>query len=157
MRFTPLNCCSGTFRSNSQPRKPSCLRLWLSKEPEVVRGKCCHLVDTFCNYSFTSGAYWHLKRCGSVHDSCSQDMSRGRNCRNKFQTQPAFWKPTATGKFSSQRSREKKRPKPPPQDKMLSIPNYCRNAHQNENKKSSPISAVRVSSGEPEERERPPQ
>ena len=38
---------------------------------------------------------------------------------------------------------------------MLSIPNYCRNAHQNENKKLSPISAIRASSGEPEERERP--
>ena len=30
------------------------------KEPEVVRGKCCHLVDTFCNYNCTFDAYWHL-------------------------------------------------------------------------------------------------
>ena len=35
----------------------------------------------------------------SVNDSCPQ-LSWGRNCRNKFQIQPAFRKPTATGKFS---------------------------------------------------------
>ena len=45
---------------------------------------------------------------------------------------------------------------------MLSIPKYCRNANQNGDKKSSPISPIRASSGgykhkagEPEERERP--
>ena len=57
---------------------------------------------------------------------------------------------------------KKQRPKPPPQDKKLSIPNYCRKINQNENKKSSPINPIRASSGgykhkagEPEERERP--
>ena len=39
---------------------------------------------------------------------------------------------------------KKQKPKCPQQDRMLRIPNYCRNANQNGNKRSSPI---RASSG----------
>ena len=145
------------FQFNSQPRKPSCPRNQRSPGESAA---------TLWTRSVTTTAPPHGHLCfssvGSVNDSCPQDMSCGRNCRNKFQTQPAFRKPTATGEFSSHPSRKKLRLKLLRQDKMLSIPKYCRNANQNGDKKSSPISPIRASSGgykhkagEPEERERP--
>ena len=56
-------------------------------------------------------------------------MSWDGNCRNISQMQLAFRKPIAKGKFSSNPLR-KKNLIPPPQDKMLSIPNCCRNVNK---------------------------
>ena len=106
---------------------------------------CGHFLYYNCTSALTGTSVSLALR--SVNDSCPQDMSCGRNCRNKFQTQPAFRKPTATGRFSSHSSWKKQRPKPLPQDKMLSIPKYCRNANQHANKKASPITPIRASSG----------
>ena len=39
------------------------------------------------------------KACGAVNDSCPQQRIWGSQCRRKFQTQPMFKKPIATGKF----------------------------------------------------------
>ena len=143
MRPNPLNC-SGTFHSNSQPRKPSCPRnqRWPGKSAVTLWTLS---VTTTAPPALTGTSV--SQALGSDNASCPQDMSWGRNCRNKFQMQPAFRKPSATGKFSSHRSGKRQRPKPPPQDKKLSIPNYCRNINQIENKKSSPISPIRAFSG----------
>ena len=150
VRHNPLNCCSGTFHSSSQPRKPRCPEALVAQGTRGGQGKvlppCGHFLVTTTALPELTGTSVS-QALGSDNDSCSQDMSWGRNCRNKFQTQPAFRKPTATGKFSSHHSGKKQRPKPPPQDKKLSIPNYCRKINQNENKKSSPINPIRASSG----------
>ena len=56
------------------PGNPLSLRLWLSEEPEVGRGKCCrHLVETSCNDNRTTCAYWHFyfkRPCCLVTRSC---------------------------------------------------------------------------------------
>ena len=74
----------------------------------------------------------------AVNDSCPQERPWDGYCRNKFQTQPTFKKPIATGKLSSHPLQKRKIPKRP-QDKMLNIPNYSRrNANLKDNKKSIP-------------------
>ena len=40
------------------------------------------------------------KVSGAVNESCPQERIWGSHCRRKFQTQPMFKKPIATGKFS---------------------------------------------------------
>ena len=147
VRHSPLKYCSGTFHVNSQRRKLSCPKALVAQR---TRGGLRESAATLWTLSVTTTAPLALtgtsisQALGSVNDSCPQDMSWGRSCRNKVEAQLAFKKPTATGKFSSHRSWKKQKPKCPQQDRMLRIPNYCRNANQNENKRSSPI---RASSG----------
>ena len=76
----------------------------------------------------------------AANASCPQEMSWGRYYRNKFQTLPTFTKPVTTGKISSLHLRKKDKQPKLPKDKMLSIPNYYRNANQNYNEKSNPTS-----------------
>ena len=102
MRHNPLSYCSGMFHSNSQPRKPSCPKALVA---QGTRDGLGGRADTLWTLSVTTTASLALtgtsvsQALESVNDSCPQ-LSWGRNCRNKFQIQPAFRKPTATGKFS---------------------------------------------------------
>ena len=53
--------CSDSFIRMHSPGACESLRLWLQKEMEVDMGKCCRLVDTPCNYTWTTRAYGHLE------------------------------------------------------------------------------------------------
>ena len=75
---------------------------------EKVPPPCGHFLYYNCTSALVGTSVSLALR--SVNDSCPQDMSCGRNCRNKCQTQPAFRKPTATGRFSSHSSWKKQDP-----------------------------------------------
>ena len=102
VRHKPLGVCSAHSTLIHSPGSQVALRLWLPKEPEMAWGG---RADTLWTLSVTTTASLALtgtsvsQALESVNDSCPQ-LSWGRNCRNKFQIQPAFRKPTATGKFS---------------------------------------------------------
>ena len=110
VRHSPLKCCSGTFHFNSQPRKLSCPKALVAQR---TRCGLRESAATLWTLSVTTTAHPALagtsisQALGSVNDSCPQDMSWGRSCRNKVEAQLAFRKPTATGKFSSHRSWKK--------------------------------------------------
>ena len=116
MRHKALGVCSGTFHSDSQLRSRLSLRLFVCRTRVGMR-QCCRLVHTTCNYNLNTDNLMPLptdKACGASNDSCAQEMTWGGNCRNKFQTQLTFKKPTATRKFSSHPLREKKKKKTTP-------------------------------------------
>ena len=87
-------------------------------------------VDISFNYNVTlvlSALSIH-KASGALSNGCPQERSFSRFCRNKFQKQPTFNKPVATGKFSSYPLKKKSNQ---PEDKMLSNRNYDkRNGNQ---------------------------
>ena len=140
MRHKPLGVCSGIFHSDSQHRK-----LTFLKDQTVQGTRMGHeKVLPPCRHSLSLQIeHWCLlappfyKACGAINDSCPLQRSWGGYCRNKFQTQLTFKKPTVTSKFSSHPLMKRK--KKWPQDKILYIPKYYRrNANQNDNKKSHP-------------------
>ena len=78
--------------------------VWASRESlrtRVNMKQCCRLVDNTCNYNLNTIPPPTVKDLGGAKDSTSQERPWSRYCRNEFQTQPTFKKPTSTGKFSS--------------------------------------------------------
>ena len=86
------------------------LRLWLPQEPNMSMQKCYRLVTFFCNYNLITSCPQEMSWCDSGEINSKQST---------------FRKPTANC---------------PPQDKMLSIHNCCRNANQTDNGKSNSTS-----------------
>ena len=136
------------FQFNSQPRKPSCpdsgcLRnqRWPGESAAIL---WTHSVTTIAPPALTAAAaaasaYWHLYFSAVLRTCPGAGIAEINSKHNRLsgsQLPQVNFPHTIHGK--------KQRPKSPPQDKMLSIPNYCRNANQNENKKSGPM---RASSG----------
>ena len=136
MRHNPLICCSGTFHSNSQPRKPSCpdsgcLRnqRWPGESAAIL---WTHSVTTIAPPALTAaaaaaGAYWHLYFSAVLRTCPGAGIAEINSKHNRLsgsQLPQVNFPHTIHGK--------KQRPKSPPQDKMLSIPNGCRNANQND-------------------------
>ena len=131
------------FQFNSQPRKPSCPRNQRSPG-ESAAILWTHSVTTIAPPALTAAAaaasaYWHLYFSAVLRTCPGAGIAEINSKHNRLsgsQLPQVNFPHTIHGK--------KQRPKSPPQDKMLSIPNYCRNANQNENKKSGPM---RASSG----------
>ena len=109
-----LGVCSGTFHSNSQPRKPTA-------------SNYCRLVDIFCSYNLTTCAYHYLRftRPWGLLMTAAFRKGPGVSIAEKLKTRLTFKK--STTKIEKNLL---------PQDKMLSIPNYYRkNDNQNDNEK----------------------
>ena len=114
MRHKPLGVCSGIFHSDSQHRK-----LTFLKDQTVQGTRMGHeKVLPPCRHSLSLQIeHWCLlappiyKACGAINDSCPLQRSWGGYCRNKFQTQLTFKKPTVTSKFSSHPLMKRKKKK----------------------------------------------
>ena len=65
VRHKPLSVCSGTFHSNSQPKRPALLKVLVAGGPELGMKKCCLLwtfpVTTTCTPVLTGT---------SIHKAC---------------------------------------------------------------------------------------
>ena len=143
MKLKPFEFAQAHCTPSHSPESKLAQRLWLPSGTKLSL-KSAAALWTFpetTTWSFLlTGTSVH-KAWGSVNDSRCQGTSCGRRWRNKFQTQPTFRKPIPKAKLSLHSLRKKKRkhkPKPPPPNKMLSIPNCCRNANQKDDGKSNP-------------------
>ena len=66
VRHKPLSVCSGTFHSNSQPKRPALLKVPVAGGRELGIKKCFRLVDISCNYNLYTCAYWYLHSHGRL-------------------------------------------------------------------------------------------
>ena len=80
VRHKPLSVCSGTFHSNSQPKRPALLKVLDAGGPELGMKKCCRLVDISCNYNLYTRAYWYLHSHGLLLLLLLSHFSRVRLC-----------------------------------------------------------------------------
>ena len=88
MSLKPFPCCSGTFHSISQPRQPTGPKNLVAPGTNVGQAEVLPPCGHFCNYNLIMGAPTGIlihKGCGSVNDSCPQEMPWGGYWRNMFQ------------------------------------------------------------------------